>query len=138
MELSAEVFRDIIKVLKSDTRADRDKRREPRVGLRGKVTVVHTSMTDAPAAPASAWVRDLSPGGVGLLYPHHLAKGSIFLVRLPRHSGSAILARYTVVHCKSAGDNLHSIGARFDRILVGSDDPRRRMSDAAAVAHGRL
>jgi len=138
MELSAEVFRDIIKVLRSDTRGDRDKRREPRVGLRSKVTVIHSKLDGGTGAepPAGAWVRDLSPGGIGLLYPRHLPKGSIFLVRLPRHSGTPILARYTVAHCKALGDHLHSIGARFDRMLDAADDPQRLLSRAAAMVTG--
>lgn len=113
MQLSAELFSQIVKDLVSDNGSDlaRQQRCEPRVGVRAKA---HILPVGASATPLPVRVRDLSAGGMGLLVPRELAAGQLFLLLLPKagtHPPLRLACR--VMHCHMFAEDLFAVGARF-------------------------
>jgi hypothetical protein len=84
MLLTAEMYQQIIKALKSDPRAVQDRRRFPRVGMRAKISIVPLNSQRQPMPPEDVWVRDVSAGGFGLLARTKLQTGQLFIIRLER------------------------------------------------------
>jgi hypothetical protein len=70
----------------------------------------------------SAWVRDISRGGVNLLVSQRFGPGALLSVEIPgpgENSSSAVLAY--VVHAKAQADGTWSLGCRFARELEDED-----------------
>lgn len=113
MQLSAELFSQIVKDLVSDGLSDlgRQQRREPRVGVSARA---HILPIPESATPLPVRVRDLSAGGMGLLVPRELSAGELFLLLLPK-AGSLPPLRLacTVAHCQIIAADLFAVGARF-------------------------
>jgi hypothetical protein len=127
--LSVELFDQIVKALRSDDRGDGDQRGAPRVGLRAQAEVLLKPGTAMP--PVLMWCRNLSANGIGLLHTKEVTAGSEFILRLagdphlsPRHLSCV------VVHCKKAGPDLFTIGARIIRVL--SHDEAAALAGQAA------
>jgi hypothetical protein len=118
MQLSAELYRQIVKSLRSDPRSSRnlEKRIAPRVGLRSKLTIARRMPGGAPPVQAVVWVRDLSTSGIGIVVVEPLPMRSEFVALLPGALGESMSIIYTVVHCKELAKSLYSIGATLTRI----------------------
>jgi hypothetical protein len=115
MELSADLFEQIVGGLKGDNVAGRDKRIEPRVGLRKKTTII-VGMSDNGADSQQVWVRDLSRSGIGILHNKTLKPNSEFVIKLIRREGDEVSIIYTVKYCKVAGPKQFSIGGVLKKI----------------------
>src|SRR5689334_8205204 len=75
MDISAELFESITRTIRGD--AHGEKRKDPRVGLSGKMTIVpHPPV--ANGNPVTVTVRDLSAGGIGILHNQPLREGQQF------------------------------------------------------------
>jgi hypothetical protein len=118
--LTAEVFKDVISALRSDESSTRllDKRSSPRVGLRTKLAIVTGPAGPFEAPPVEVWLRDLSAGGMGIVYSRELERGTPFVAHLPRRQGPPLRVLYEVAHCKRLSKDLFSIGAKLSRILA--------------------
>ena len=118
--LTAEVFKDVISALRSDESSTRllDKRSSPRVGLRTKLAIVTGPTGPFEAPPVEVWIRDLSAGGMGIVYNRELERGTPFVAHLPRRQGPPLRVLYEVAHCKRLAKDLFSIGAKLTRILA--------------------
>jgi hypothetical protein len=118
--LTAEVFKDVISALRSDESSTRllDKRSSPRVGLRTKLAIVTGPTGPFEPPPVEVWLRDLSAGGMGIVYNHELERGAAFVAHLPRRQGPPLRVLYEVAHCKRLAKDLFSIGAKLTRILA--------------------
>jgi hypothetical protein len=118
--LTAEVFKDVISALRSDESSTRllDKRGSPRVGLRTKLQIVTGPVGPFENPPVEVWLRDLSAGGMGIVYSHELEPGTTFVAHLPRRQGPPLRVLYEVAHCKRLSKDLFSIGAKLTRILA--------------------
>jgi hypothetical protein len=117
--LTAEVFKDVVSALRSDDNSTRvlDKRSSPRVGLRTKLAIVTGNTSAFEAPPVEVWLRDLSAGGIGIVYSREMERGTPFVAHLPRRQGPALRVLYEVAHCKRLAKDLYSIGAKLNRIL---------------------
>ena len=117
--LTAEVFKDVIGALRSDESSTRllDKRSSPRVGLSTKLAIVIGPTGPFEAPPSEVWLRDLSAGGMGIVYNRELERGTPFVAHLPRRQGPALRVLYEVAHCKRLAKDLYSIGEKLCRIL---------------------
>jgi hypothetical protein len=116
MLLSAELFNQIIAALRSDQQSGEERRVAPRVGLRAEVDVLLRPVPGAPRVLMRC--RDLSVGGIGLVYDHALPPGHEFLVRLPAARGQpAVLVSCVTVHSRELDEKLFAIGARVVRTL---------------------
>lgn len=113
MQLSAELFSQIVKDLVSDNGGAvvRQQRREPRVGVRARAHILPI-LASATLLPVR--VRDLSAGGMGLLVPRELAAGQLFLLLLPKAGiHPPLRLACTVAHCHTLAEDLFAVGARF-------------------------
>jgi hypothetical protein len=117
--LTAEVFKDVVSALRSDDNSTRvlDKRSSPRVGLRTKLAIITGPTGAFEAAPIEVWLRDLSAGGIGIVYAKEMERGTPFVAHLPRRQGPALRVLYEVAHCKRLAKDLYSIGAKLSRII---------------------
>jgi hypothetical protein len=118
MQLSAELYRQIVRSLRSDPRTSRnlEKRINPRVGLRTKLTITRRAFGSGTPTQSSVWVRDLSTSGIGIVTSEPLQMRSEFAAHLPGAMGEALTIVYTVMHCKELAKSLYSIGATLTRI----------------------
>jgi hypothetical protein len=91
------------------------RRREPRVGVRSRVTII--PLTDSVAmGPFEVPVRDLSAGGIGFLHRDKIALDEQFVVLLP--DGRDVLAMLCqVAYYQPLSDHSYAVGAKFVRVL---------------------
>lgn len=109
------------------------RRREGRVGVTARVTLI--PLTDTmPPAPFDVTLRDLSAGGIGFLHTRRIALDELFVALLPDGRDSvAVLCQVT--HYQPLGERLFAVGARFVRVLrQGATDVQVR----AALPERRL
>jgi hypothetical protein len=114
-EISAAAFDSIIRSLRSDRQTGRgsDKRKTPRVGLSGRVTILPCS-PNSDRTPAVAMVRDLSTTGIGLAHSSPLVAGEQLIVRFTAtHIEPAKSILCLVTHSHAIGERLSTTGARF-------------------------
>ena len=117
MKFSAEMFKQIIATLRSDGTGSHghEKRTEARVGLRSSVAIIPYTIDGKAAKAITVWIRDLSVNGVGLVSSVKLDANVDFVVGFFRDGQTPLSVRYKVRHCKKLAQNLHSIGASFER-----------------------
>lgn len=123
MQLTADLYREILRSLRSDTRSNRnlEKRSAPRVGLRSKLTIV----SGTGGGPVVACVRDLSANGIGLIHNEALPVGSQFTAMFAGRANDTLTVVYTVANCKEISKSLYSIGASVSRIDRATSSTRR-------------
>src|SRR4051794_30213399 len=110
--LSAEVFQEIVNSLKSDGgRRFNEQRSMPRVGLRGRVTIIPILMNEDDAKPIEVGVRDISANGIGLLIRKSFTPGTRFIVQFNRTNDTHLCVTYSVAHSKRVAGGLFLIGA---------------------------
>jgi hypothetical protein len=114
MQLSVDMFQEVLAGLKGDRGADQ--RREPRVGLHDRVTIVAPGKSGSKPVSTGVWVRDLSPGGIGIVHNSPLDRGTDFVVHLDGPDGESMRATYMVQHCTPLGRRQCRIGALLKRI----------------------
>jgi hypothetical protein len=115
VSLSAEQFKSIIQGLKSDRpgHGSFEKRANPRVGLRAKITVYQGGDT---TKPREVWVRDLSSSGIGIVHTEPIQAGTDFLVCFPLRATDHLWVFYRVMHCRSISPKLYFTGAKLKYI----------------------
>jgi hypothetical protein len=114
-EISAADFESIVRSLRSDKQGGRtsDKRRTPRVGLSGRVTIIPCA-PGADRNPVVAMVRDLSTTGIGLAHSAPVKAGEQIIVRFAAtHNEPAKAILCAVTHSVSVGEQLFTTGAKF-------------------------
>ena len=114
-EISSEAFESIIRSLRSEPNTGRgsDKRKHPRVGVSGRVTIIPCSPNSNRTAMV-AMVRDLSTAGIGLAHSHRLVAGEQIIVRFAAtHFEPAKSILCTVTHSHVVGERLTTTGAKF-------------------------
>ena len=120
MELTAELFREIVETPKTESetgqRVGREHRKTPRTRTTRQAALMPFSdrfALETIVAP----VRDISRGGFGFLHDHQLPLGEQFALVLPETSGRPIVILCTVAHYQPLAEDLYAIGARFCRVL---------------------
>jgi hypothetical protein len=149
-QLSAEQLSELLDGLErsrsADAGAGSDKRRGARLERRAHlvITLVPAAGDGAAADPAdnkpgaspslSVTMRDFSPRGIGLLIDRPLAKGTQFIAKLTRPSGTPIALLYSVAHCRQLNAHLHMVGAELTCILPEAEPaaPQRQPAKASA------
>lgn len=117
MNLSAEVFEQIIAKVKTDACAHDERRNAPRVGIRATATVYLLKDESKGVEAIAVTVRDISAGGVGLIHTSPLKVGARFLMRLPRAMDKPLPLVCVVRHCRGlAGSTLYAVGAAFMKV----------------------
>ena len=132
MLLNAETYQQIVKALKSDSRAMQDRRRYPRVGLRARINIIPLNSRRQPMEAQCVWVRDVSAGGFGLVVRQKLEMGQLFIVRMERRGEEPLSLLCDVVR-RHGTDH---VGTRILRPLahVQSASDLQAASEKAAAA----
>src|SRR4051794_38071022 len=117
MQLTAKNLSELIHSLRLSKTGKGQKRAEPRVGIRIKVELVlldpHTGFG---AERVSAWVRDISAGGIGLLCNRGFKEGEAFDLIVEGQGGQAAKEERIpcfISYCRAVGTDLFRIGAKF-------------------------
>ena len=132
MRLSAELFQQISDALISDGRSERDKRREPRVGMAGEALMV-TLMSNGRRESRRVRIRDISRSGMGICYHQRFAKDQRFIVQLQSINGDPIWLVCIAAYCRKAETDRFVIGGRIKQVLTSEQLERiqERLGDAA-------
>ena len=132
MDLSPELFADVVTATAATVAAQRDSdRRSPRARTAAPVDVC---AWDDPAAVQSLHVRDFSAGGVGLLHRRRMRLDERVVVRLPRPGGGSVAVLGSVVYWEPLAPDRYAIGVHFDRVLTEAELAARAKLDPAAAA----
>ena len=140
MQLSLEMFNQIVSHLKGGRDGLNNKRREPRVGMRNRVNLTPLKgMTNRPDRPARVAVRDLSRDGIGFLLTRRIPLKSMFSIELPALDEGAMTATYRVTHCEPLEEGLYRIGGTLINVCEAPASlvPVAAASPAAAPAARR-
>jgi hypothetical protein len=86
-----------------------DRRSEQRFPYFAPVTI---STDDAPLVKLSAFAKDISMSGVGLVHVMQLAKGPVDLT-MPLPSGRLVTVRTDICWCRDFGSGWYISGGRF-------------------------
>src|SRR3954463_1717290 len=131
MILTADMFKQIAGTMRTDQRAQSDRRRYPRVGVRARLTIIPLNDQRQPSAPCNVGIRDVSAGGFGLLVTTQLQQGQLFIARLDRRDQAPLSILCEVV-CRYSNDR---IGARILRELESTSSIiKHAIEEAAAPA----
>jgi hypothetical protein len=127
MFLSADLFEQTLKSLRTSTRTIHDRRRYPRVGLRAKARIIPLDDYRQPIEPCVVTVRNISEGGVGLTSGAKLSAKQLFLLSLDRKKRQPLMLLCQVVN-REATDQ---IGARILGKLNPSADDGQEQAETA-------
>jgi hypothetical protein len=133
MRLSAEMYDRIVSGLKSDTQGEKNKRREPRVGLAGEVDFVAVTEIGKRLA-GSAKIRDVSRSGIGLLFTQQIPRNQRFIVQLSSEQDNELWLICVAAYCRPTSGGFFSVGAKITQTMRG-DQIRKteaRTADTAA------
>jgi hypothetical protein len=101
----------------ADGASSGQRRREPRVGVRARATLIPLTVdAGLGATPLAVPVRDLSTGGVGFLHAAKVNLDAQFVALLP-HGEDSVAVLCQVAYYQPLGERLFSVGARFVRVL---------------------
>ena len=124
MFLTAEQYEQIVRQLRSERPAGRgsERRGSPRVGLRAQVRLIECR-TGGEASTLTAWVRDISDKGIGLLLPQSVSPGTYLVLSLPtgKRKNATLDLLFLSVRCEALNNEQFSIGASFQRIITAED-----------------
>src|SRR2546428_556530 len=93
--------------------ADRERRREPRVGVRSKVILI--PLIDGHGLgpkPVTVPLRDISAGGIGFFHSEKVGLDAQFVALLP-HGIDSVAVLCQVAYYQPLGERLFAVGARF-------------------------
>jgi hypothetical protein len=133
MRLRAETYEQILAQLKSDSHREKDKRREPRVGLAAEADYVMVNEKGKRVAGVLR-VRDVSVSGVGLVFPQEMPKKQRFVVQLKKKNDDPLWLICLTAHCRKVDGNFYSVGARIEQVLRADAVRKIEAQTAAASA----
>lgn len=115
MKLTAETFQQIVESLHSDpSAAGREMRKNPRVGVRGRATVVIPGRTASKLLEVT--IRDISVNGIGLMLTDPLKVGEQFVLILPGSNQTSQRAMLCLIkRVVIVSESLFNVGAAFVR-----------------------
>jgi hypothetical protein len=102
VHLSAENYQEILRSLRSDKRLGAERRRNPRVGLRARVTLIALTTDGQQGTPQTVWVRDISDGGIGLVVTRPSKRGALFVIRFKEDPVEHLCLLCQVIQCRPA------------------------------------
>lgn len=135
MELTAEQFEQITGLTSQPPIYDGvERRKHPRVAFGSRARIY-------PLVPAvcpdgrSVLVRDISLGGIGLLFSDALTIGDEFIIQLPTQRGEPLVIHCIAQRCDSGGSfgKQFVIGATFEQVLDSSVLTDNSMLDSPLV-----
>jgi hypothetical protein len=114
MQLMAQDYAEVVAALKAanDTKGH-ERRTTARLEVQAQVKIF--PYRDGQLGPAyTCLTRDLSFKGVGLFQARQSARGSQFVVVLPKIEGKPLSLLCNVMFCRPLADGLYNVGAAFE------------------------
>jgi hypothetical protein len=136
MRLSAEMYEQIVAGLKSDSHRDKDKRREPRVGLATEAEYVSID-SEGKRTAGLVRIRDISQSGIGLSFPKQMEKKQRFVVQLYNDKEEPLWLVCLSAYCRRVDGGRFSVGARIHQILKSDQIQKLEAHSAVAAAPAR-
>jgi hypothetical protein len=114
MRLSHELLAEFVTAMRQELRdgIGHERRALPRFKVWAPIRITPL-VGDAPGTPYRMWVRDVSRGGVGLMYPHPMPLGDEFIITLPALVGEPQSFVCRAVYCAGSPEEMYSIGTMF-------------------------
>src|SRR5688500_7087906 len=115
MRLSHELLAEFVSCLRQELREglSHERRKLPRFKVWSPLRITPLGAGDVPGKPYRVWLRDISRGGVGLMYPKPAPLGDEFLIAMPALEGEPQWFVCRVVYCSGSVEDMYSIGASF-------------------------
>jgi hypothetical protein len=120
MNLSADVYLQLVESLKTEPRRGREQRAAGRVGIGGQLKIQLVNGTSLQPSMVVR-LRDLSVDGIGITLARPIAAGARFLVALPRQSGDELVLVCEVRHCDKVAEGVYNVGGKFVSDNAGDD-----------------
>jgi hypothetical protein len=137
MQLLAQDFGDILSALRAAEDASGHERRiSTRMDVQAQVKVVPFENGRPIAEPFTCMTRDLCFKGIGLLQSTQPARGSQFVVTLPKPNGESMSVLCTVMYCRALADGIYNVGATFNRICEPNAGPAVAIGGGAGGGSG--
>jgi PilZ domain len=133
MRLSAETYETIVAALKSDSQREKNKRREPRVGVAGEAEFVTVDSAGKRIA-GTVRVRDVSPSGIGLLLSQQIAAKQRFVIQLYAANRDPLWLVCLAAYCRKVDGGVYSVGAKIQQVLRAEQIQKLESPPAAAAA----
>jgi hypothetical protein len=114
MRLSHELLAEFVTCLRQEIRDGlaHERRTLPRFKVWAPLRITPLD-GDTPGTPYRVWIRDLSRGGLGLMYPKPFELGHEFLVSMPVLVGEPQWFVCKVVYSGGSVEDMFSIGSMF-------------------------
>jgi hypothetical protein len=123
MQLLAQDLGDILTALRAaqDT-TGHERRRSARLDVQARVEVV--PFEDGHLGRAfTCMTRDVAFKGLGLLQSRRAARGSQFVITLPKGGDESMSILCTVMYCRELADGIYNVGATFSRTYESPVQP---------------
>jgi hypothetical protein len=138
LTLSLQDFADVVSVLRDpmDRNAAAEKRRATRMSVSAKVSV-HVLEKGHIGRAYTAFARDISLTGIGLLQSVVLQQGQEVLLTFGRPHGRPLMVVAKAMHSRPLADGLLSVGLEFSHVLAdptGKSDRQPLHASTPAVA----
>jgi hypothetical protein len=125
MELSCELLLSILSGLRSGLGSSAGKRKNPRVGLTARISLLGPS---GKTQIMSKRVSDISSSGVGLLSTIRIEQGRVLPLVLATPEGEPRIMSCRVLYCREIEPGKFKLGCKF------VDDPWKVLHDIAIPA----
>jgi hypothetical protein len=121
MKLTSIMFNHALNSLGESWRAQDERRRAPRVGLRG--TVDAWMKTGEQVSRITITLRDLSVSGVGFIYRDRLKAGTALAIEFPNGDDGVMKVACRIMRCEMVSGGFCLFGAAFQTPLLRRDLP---------------
>jgi hypothetical protein len=129
------MYEQIVTALKSDSHREKDKRREPRVGMAGEAEFVTVDETGKRVA-GTVRVRDVSTTGIGLFFSKQIEKQQRFVLQLYTSDQNPLWLVCRAAYCRRVEGGRFSVGAKINQILRPDQIQKMDVQSAASATAG--
>lgn len=115
MRLSHELLAEFVTCLRQELREglSHERRSLPRFKVWAPIRITPLVPDDKLGDAYRVWVRDISRGGIGLMYPKAATLGDEFLISMPVMEDEPQWFVCKVVYCSGSVEDMYSIGTMF-------------------------
>jgi hypothetical protein len=131
MQLTGELYEQVVRAIRSGPRRSNDGRRLARAGVVLAVIILRGRKRERRVGVR---VRDVSPTGLGFISTEPLTTGEEVVIELERRGGAPplhIVGR--VQHCEQVAHRVHRVGVLFITDSNGTDYARRASQARNAI-----
>ena len=102
MQLTAELFEELLSCVRADRKAAKDTRQTPRIELAATLVMQRLNV-----GQTNARVRDISANGICLVVPRPIPLRERIVVQLPRTRGTPLTLILETIRCEEVADGIY-------------------------------